>query len=88
MLRNDGLTKVVCTRTVCLETNMGSKFILKEARHVHDIRLHLISTGKLNDDGYCNIFNKGQWKLTKGSLVVAQGKKCSSFIFTTSVNLY
>ena len=39
MLRNDGLTKVACTRTVCLEINMGSKFILKEVRHVHDIRL-------------------------------------------------
>ena len=75
---NDGLSKVVGIGTICLETNTGSKLILKEVRHVPDIRLHLISTGRLDDDGYCNIFNEGQWKLTKGSLVVARGKKCSS----------
>ena len=75
---NDGLPKVVDIKTICLETNSGSKLILKEVRHVPDIRLHLISIGRLDDVGCCNIVNEGQWKLTKGSLVVARGKKCSS----------
>ena len=35
---NDGLSKVVGTGTICLETNTGSKLILKEVRHVPDIR--------------------------------------------------
>ena len=75
---NDGLSKVVGTKIVSLETNKELMFILKEVRHVCDIYFHIISTSRLDDDGYCNIFNKGQWKITKDSLVVARGKKCSS----------
>ena len=44
-------------------------------RHVPDIRLNLISTGKLDDEGFNNKFGNGIWKLTKGSLVVAKCKK-------------
>ncbi|GKV45166.1 hypothetical protein SLEP1_g52276 [Rubroshorea leprosula] len=39
-------------------------------------------TRKLDDDGYCSSFNDGQWKLTKGSLVVAQGSKSSNLYLT------
>ena len=54
---NDELSKVG-TGTISLETDSGSKVIL-EVRCVPDIRLHLISTCRLDDDGYCNIFNEG-----------------------------
>ncbi|KAK9001249.1 hypothetical protein V6N11_083037 [Hibiscus sabdariffa] len=33
----------------------------------------------LDDEGFCNTFSDGQWKLTKGSMVVARGKKSSNF---------
>ncbi|XP_057962259.1 uncharacterized protein LOC131153823 [Malania oleifera] len=36
------------------------------------------STGKLDDEGYCNTFSDGQWKLTKGAMVVAHGMKHSA----------
>ena len=72
---NDGLVKVVGTRDVCLVTNNGTKFTLRDVRHAPDIRLNLISAGKLDDEGFCNTFSEGQWKLTKGSLVVARGTK-------------
>ena len=38
----------------------------------------MISAGKLDDEGYCNKFGEGKWKLTRGSLVVAKGKKLNS----------
>lgn len=50
----------------------------KLVRHVPDIRLNLISVGKLDDEGYNNNFSDGKWKLSKGSLVVAKGKKTCS----------
>ncbi|KAG6431267.1 hypothetical protein SASPL_109345 [Salvia splendens] len=65
---NDGLVKVVGTGDVCLVTNNGTKFTLRDVRHAPDIRLNLISAGKLDDEGFCNTFSEGQWKLTKGHL--------------------
>ena len=53
--------------------------MLKDVRHVLDIRLNLIFIGKLNEEGYKNQFGDGKWKLSKGSLIIARGKKCSSF---------
>ncbi|CAA0822298.1 Unknown protein [Striga hermonthica] len=40
--------------------------------------MNLISTGKLDDEGFCNTFRDGKWKLTKGSLIVARGQKYTS----------
>jgi len=37
--------------------------------------LNLISAGKLDNAGLMNYFGEGKWKLTKGSLVMARGKK-------------
>ncbi|KAK8524988.1 hypothetical protein V6N12_029838 [Hibiscus sabdariffa] len=75
---NDGLVTVTGMGDVSLVSNNGTKLILKNVRHAPDIRLNLISAGKLDDEGFCNTFSDGQWKLTKGSLVVARGKKNSN----------
>ena len=47
--------------------------------HLH---LNLISMHMLDKDGYNHFINSGDWKLSKGSLVVAQGKLCCSFYRT------
>ncbi|RDY05562.1 hypothetical protein CR513_10588, partial [Mucuna pruriens] len=44
------------------------------------IRLNLLSIGKLDDAGMNNQFGGGKWKLSRGSLIVARGKKEGSFI--------
>jgi len=62
-----------------LKIDLGCTLVLKDVRHVPDILLNLIFTGKLDDEGYINHFGVGKWKLTKGSLIVAKGKKKSSF---------
>ena len=58
-----------------LETSIGNKLILKDVRHVPNIRLNLISTCRFDDEGFTNAFGESKWKFTKGSLVVARRKK-------------
>ena len=62
-------------------------------RHVPDIRLILISTGKLDDAGLDSNFASGKLKLTKGSLIMARGRKKGSLyvaqakLFKKEVNI-
>ncbi|GKU93138.1 hypothetical protein SLEP1_g6763 [Rubroshorea leprosula] len=67
--------KIVGVGDVWLETNIRSKLNLKNVRHVPKISLNLMSMGMLDDDDYLNYFSNGTWKLTKGTVVVARGKK-------------
>ena len=75
---SDGLTQVVGVRDIFLVADSGAKLILKDVRHVPDIRLNLICTSKLEEEGYCSTFYGGQWKLTKRRLVFARKMKHSS----------
>ncbi|VFQ78825.1 unnamed protein product [Cuscuta campestris] len=79
---NDGRSQVVGIGVVVLETKTGMKLVLKNVRHAPDIRLNLISTSVLDDEGYMSTFGDGQCKLTKGSLIVARGKKCSDRVWS------
>ncbi|BBH04434.1 hypothetical protein Prudu_015575 [Prunus dulcis] len=55
---------------------MGNDKLSKiDVRHVPDMRLNLISTGLLDDEGYTNVFAEGKWKLSKNSLVLARGRR-------------
>jgi len=77
-MRNNGLTQAVGISDVRLETSNGTRLVLNNAKHIPNIHLNLISTSKLDDEGYCSTFSNGQWKLTKDSLVVARGENNSS----------
>lgn len=79
---NDVRCKIVGMGDVWLETDIGCKLLLKDVRHVPDVRFHLISVGQLDDEGYHHSFGDKQWKLKKGSLVLAKGKKRNSLYFT------
>ena len=76
---NIGVSKIVGIRDVFLETNIGNKLVLKDVKHGPDIRLNLISTSRLDDEGFTNSFGESKWKLIKGSLVVEKGKKQNTF---------
>ena len=52
--------------------------MLKDVQHIPDLRLNLISVHMLDKDGYNHFISSGNWKLTKGSLVVALGILCCS----------
>ena len=67
----NGTCKIVGIGNVCLLTSTGCRLMLKDVRHVLDVKLNLISAGRLDDEGYSGNFYNGTWKLSKGSLIVA-----------------
>ncbi|KAF3650280.1 Eukaryotic translation initiation factor 3 subunit A [Capsicum annuum] len=72
---NNNEVKVLFIGTICLESNNGSKLVLNNVKHAPDVRLNLISVGSLDDEGYVNTLGASQWKLTRGSMIVARGDK-------------
>jgi hypothetical protein len=79
---NKAKCKVVGMGDIQLETSIGCKLILKDVRYVPEMRFNLISIRKLDDDGYHNYLGGGQWKLSKGSLILARGKKINTLYKT------
>ncbi|CAO2825029.1 unnamed protein product [Amaranthus hypochondriacus] len=68
---NDESSRVVGKDTIYLESSTGCKLVLRNVRHVPDIRLNLISISRLDEEGYFSHFNDGKWKLCKGNLIAA-----------------
>ena len=84
---NNHEVEVIGIGTVCLESNNGSKLVLNNVKHAPDVRLNLISVGYLDDEGYVNTLGVGQWKLTRGLMVVARGDKLSNlYVFQGSMS--
>ena len=48
---NEGVSQIVGMGDICLKTDIGCKLLLKDVRHISDIRLNVISTEKLDDEG-------------------------------------
>ncbi|MHC6132813.1 hypothetical protein L8N14_020250, partial [Serratia marcescens] len=71
---NDGKSQVIGMGDVILSTKFSGRLVLKDVRHIPDLRLNLISTEKLDEEGYESYFGSGCWKLKKGSLVIARGR--------------
>ena len=65
---------------------MRCTLTLKDVQHILDLRLNLISMHMLDKDGYNHFINSGNWKLTKGSLVVARGQLCC-LLYKTQVKM-
>ena len=72
---DNGECKVAVVRSVCLMTSTGCRLTLKNVRHVPNIRLNLISTGKMDDEGYSGSFRNGKWKFCRGNLIAARAQK-------------
>ena len=56
-MAHEGMAKCAGIGQVCLEMSNGSRLILKRVKHVPDIRLNLLSIGKLCDENYDNLFS-------------------------------
>jgi len=48
---------------------------LHNVRHIPALKRNLIFVGQLDDERHYTTFEDGAWKVTKGNLVVARGKK-------------
>ena len=55
---NGDVSKIVGIGDICLETSIRNKLVLKDVRHVPNIRLNLISTCRLDDEGFTNSFGE------------------------------
>ena len=74
---NKIISQITRIDDICIQTSMGCTLMLKDVRHILDLHLNQISMHMLDKDGYNHFINSGNWKLTKGSLVVARGRLCS-----------
>ena len=63
---------------VKIKTNLGYEMMLKDMRHVADLRLNLLSIEWLGDEGFERMFGRGLRKLTKSSLVMVSAKKSNT----------
>nr|GFC64190.1 retrovirus-related Pol polyprotein from transposon TNT 1-94 [Tanacetum cinerariifolium] len=49
---NTGLSRIPGIEDICLKFVTGMELVLHNVKHVPDIRLNIISTGLLDEDGY------------------------------------
>ena len=50
----------------------------KDVRHVPEVRLNLISAGRLDDEGYTGSIQNDSMKFSKGSLIMARARKVNT----------
>ena len=62
----------------------GSVWLLEKVQHIPDLRRNLIPVGQLDDEGHAILFIGGTWKVTKGAMVLAHGKKTGTLYMTLS----
>jgi hypothetical protein len=74
-LGDDAPCKIVGMGKVKIKQRNRNQWLLKEVRHVPDLRKNLISTRQLESEGCISIFTDKAWKVTKGSLVITKGEK-------------
>ena len=64
----------------------GSIWELKDVRHILDLKKNLISVGQLANEGYTTVFQGDDWKISKGTMTVARGKKSGTLYMTTDAH--
>ncbi|KAL5826235.1 hypothetical protein ACOSQ4_018032 [Xanthoceras sorbifolium] len=84
-LADDETLKIVGKGDIRLKLPNGSTWKLQGVRHIPGLKRNLISIGQLDGEGYCTTFSGCEWKITKGALVVARGKKCGTLYVTSSL---
>ncbi|GKC97752.1 putative RNA-directed DNA polymerase, partial [Tanacetum coccineum] len=77
-LADDKTLDIAGVGDVVLKTSFGTSWTLKDVRYIPGLKKRLISVGQLDEEGYHVGFGDQQWKVTKGSLVVARGNKRGS----------
>ncbi|KAI3784421.1 hypothetical protein L1987_43520 [Smallanthus sonchifolius] len=74
-LADDQILDITGIGDVDLKTSLGTNWTLENVRVIPNLRRKLISVGQLDDLGYDVTFGGGQWKVVKGNMVIAKGKK-------------
>jgi hypothetical protein len=82
-LGDDAPCKIVGMGSVKIKKSNENQWLLKEVRHVPELRKNLISTGLLASEGCISIFTGNTWKVIKGSLVIAKREKVGTLYLCT-----
>jgi hypothetical protein len=82
-LGDDEPCQIVGMGKVQIKKKNGNQWLLKEVRHIPDLRRNLISTGQLESEGCISTFTDKAWKVTKGSLVMEKGEKVGTLYLCT-----
>ena len=84
-LADDETLKIVRKGDIILKLPNQTTWKLQGVRHVPGLRRNLISVGQLDGEGYCTTFSGHEWKITKGALVIARGKKTGTLYVTSNL---
>ncbi|WVY98190.1 hypothetical protein V8G54_030341 [Vigna mungo] len=69
---------IVGISDINIRTSNESMWTLNNVKHIPTLKRNIISIGQLDDEGHYTTFGDGHWKVMKGNLVVARGKKQGS----------
>jgi len=72
--------------TIFMKHQNGNQWLLKELRHVLDLKKNLISTGQLGGEGCVTTFTDKTWKFTKGSLVISKAEKLGTLYLCNGIS--
>ena len=84
-LADDETLKIVGKGDIRLKLPNQTTWKLQGVRHVPGLRRNLIFVGQLDGEGYCTTFSGHEWKITKGALVIARGKKTGTLYVTSNL---
>ena len=85
-LGNDKPYSIVGKGGVQINQKNETVLKLKDVRHVPNLKKNLISVGQLSKSGYVITFTSELWKMTKGAMVMARGKKEGTLYVTSDAN--
>nr|KAK3012726.1 hypothetical protein RJ639_009559 [Escallonia herrerae] len=74
---------IIGKEKVKIKLSNGGTLVLKDVRHIPELQKNLISVSGLDREGYFVAFGEKQWKVTKGSMVVARGERVGT-LYTLS----
>jgi hypothetical protein len=83
-LGDDKPCKIVGKSKMQIKLHNGNQWLLKEVKHVPDLRRNQISTGQLDNESCTVTFTINLWKVTKGSLIISKGEKVGTLYLCSS----
>ena len=66
---------IIGRHDINIRTSNVSVWTLNNVIHILTLKRNLISIGHLDDEGHYTTSGDGHWKVMKGNLVIARGKK-------------
>ncbi|KAK3009670.1 hypothetical protein RJ639_014018 [Escallonia herrerae] len=80
---NGDRCSIVGKEKVEIKLSNGGTLVLKDVRHISELQKNLIFISGLDHEGYFVAFGEKQWKVIKGSMVVARGERVGT-LYTLS----